>query len=122
MGIIKKNSIINRYVLGSNGQFTPLEDAQAAAGKLYRGYQSGADSAIAGMVGAADGAAKGVNDSYNLYDVTGTYNDYLNTVRQYSPESLRSQYAADTQQSYDNAWGQNERELSRMGIDPTSGK
>lgn len=122
LGDVKSISTGQGFVMNSNGGFTPLSEARAAAGKIYRGYQSGANLNIANMIDAANEGSSGVNDAYNMFNVSGAYNDYLSSIDQFNPESLRSRAAADVQQGYGNAWGQYERDLSRQGIDPTSGR
>ena len=106
----------------SSGAKIPLWQAQGAAGRRARSYQSAAESNIGSMVDMASGASGDVDSAYDLFDTTGTFQSYLSAINEIDPQNLRRTYAADTQQSYDNAWGQYERGLSRMGVDPTSGK
>lgn len=75
-------------------------------------YTQKAEGNINSILGAAGKA-------YDMFDVQRRLSDAEDAI---DPDLLRSMAAGDVQNAYDNMWGQNQRNLSRMGIDPTSGR
>ncbi len=75
-------------------------------------YTQQAEGNINSILGAAGKA-------YDMFDVQRRLSDAEDAI---DPDLLRSMAAGDVQNAYDNVWGQNQRNLSRMGVDPTSGR
>jgi len=94
------------------------EEALAKAEQLNKmlsganDYTQKAEGNINSILGAAGKA-------YDMFDVQRRLQDAEEAI---DPDLLRSMAAGDVQNAYDNVWGQNQRNLSRMGVDPTSGR
>ena len=86
----------------------------------YQGRQNAA-------IGAAQGSAAGLTANANrLSGVADAYMPLMQSLAAYGVERPLDDYAAqaaiDTQKNFENTQGQWERNLSRMGVNPNSGR
>ena len=103
------------------GQATTVKVGEPRPNEASR-REGQADTAIEGMMETARRAETGIGEAYDKFGVEGTYGQANEAMRLLDPDRMRRIAGTDQSQSYQNAWGQQQRDLSRMGVDPTSGR
>lgn len=133
------NDLANSSIKGMQSQIENMKGSADYVGQKanevskYAGQMSGvADSLTPYAQAMQDYAGKVYGQGQTLVDqgnaLLGEWGNfaplignYVSALKSLDPNNKASMAAADVQSSYQNAQGQNQRTMARMGVDPTSG-